>query len=101
MKKRLRKPTKAEEARINAGIAADADAFEASAEEFAKARRGRPPLAAAERKQRVTLYLDRNVVDHFKAGGRGWQTRANAVLVRHVKRSRKTGAVSQDASSSE
>jgi uncharacterized protein (DUF4415 family) len=41
---------------------------------------GRPPLPEEARKQRVTLYLDRDVVERLRAGGRGWQTRANAAL---------------------
>ena len=41
---------------------------------------GRPPLHAAEKKQRVTLYLDPDVLALLKAGGKGWQTRANAAL---------------------
>lgn len=41
---------------------------------------GRPPLPETERKQRVTLYLDRDIVDALKADGKGWQTRANAAL---------------------
>ena len=43
---------------------------------------GRPPLPAAERKQRVTLYLDPDVLAALKADGKGWQTRANAALRR-------------------
>lgn len=43
-------------------------------------RQGRPPLDEADRKQRVTIYLDRDVVDRLKADGKGWQTRANAGL---------------------
>jgi len=31
-------------------------------------------------KRQVTLRLDAEVLDRFKAGGRGWQTRINAVL---------------------
>ena len=34
----------------------------------------------AERKRRVTMYLDPDVLDRLKAGGKGWQTRANAAL---------------------
>ncbi len=41
---------------------------------------GRPPLPASERKQRVTLHLDPDVLSALKAEGRGWQTRANAAL---------------------
>ncbi len=41
---------------------------------------GRPPLPEAERKHRVTLYLDPDVLAKLKAEGKGWQTRANAAL---------------------
>lgn len=41
---------------------------------------GRPPLPEGEKKQRVTLYLDPDVVAKLKEGGRGWTTRANAAL---------------------
>jgi uncharacterized protein (DUF4415 family) len=41
-------------------------------------------LALPENKERVTMYLDRDVVDFFKRGGRGYQTRINAVLRTYV-----------------
>lgn len=54
-------------------------------------RRGRPPLGDAP-KQQVTLRLPRNVIEHFKAGGAGWQTRIGEVLARHAgKAGRKPG----------
>ncbi|MGB5069299.1 MAG: BrnA antitoxin family protein [Albidovulum sp.] len=43
-------------------------------------RQGRPPLPEDAKKQRVTIYLDRDVVEGLKKGGKGWQTRANAKL---------------------
>ena len=43
-------------------------------------RMGRPPLPEDDRKQRVTMYLDRDVIARLKEDGRGWQTRANAKL---------------------
>ena len=71
----------------------DAENPEWSSEDFANAqplnafpelaqiiRQGRPALPAEARKQRVTMYLDREIVERLKADGRGWQTRANAVL---------------------
>lgn len=71
----------------------DGSAVELDAEWFARAkpsteipelaeviRRGRPPLPQDERKQRVTMYLDRDLIEALKANGRGWQTRANALL---------------------
>jgi hypothetical protein len=47
------------------------------------ARRGRPPVGEAP-KQQVTLRLPRHVLDHFKAGGTGWQTRLSEALEDHV-----------------
>ena len=47
---------------------------------FKHAKRGRPTKAEADRKQRVTIMLDKDVIAHFKQDGRGWQSRANAAL---------------------
>lgn len=41
-----------------------------------------------EGKRQVTLRLDAEVLDRFKAGGRGWQTRINAVLRAYVEAQR-------------
>jgi len=38
----------------------------------------------SERRQEVTLRLRPQVVEHFKAGGEGWQARIDDVLERHV-----------------
>lgn len=43
---------------------------------------GRPPLPADQKKRRVTLHLDPDVIDALKKDGKGWQTRANAALRR-------------------
>jgi uncharacterized protein (DUF4415 family) len=43
---------------------------------------GRPPLPEAQKKHRVTLYLDPDILARLKADGKGWQTRANAALRR-------------------
>ncbi|MDE2691739.1 MAG: BrnA antitoxin family protein [Acidobacteriota bacterium] len=55
-------------------------------EKFAKApvRRGRPPLAKP--KVSTTIRLSQDVIDHFRAGGRGWQTRINEALRDWIKR---------------
>jgi uncharacterized protein (DUF4415 family) len=45
-------------------------------------RRGRPPLDAPKRL--VSLRLDQDVIDRFRATGRGWQSRINAVLRDHL-----------------
>lgn len=83
-----------EEARIQALIASDPDAPEATDEQLARARpfaeahpdlmasirraRGRPPVAHP--RQQVSLRLDPAVIDKFKAGGKGWQGRINEAL---------------------
>lgn len=63
------------------------EAPEWTEEDFARAdiyhgdrliRRGRPPLARP--KEAVKLRLSPVVLDHFRAGGPGWQTRINAAL---------------------
>ncbi len=46
--------------------------------------RGRPPKS--DPKTQVTLRLDADVVQHFKADGAGWQTRINAALKRAVEK---------------
>ena len=42
-------------------------------------RMGRPPLGQASKKQ-VTLRLDGDIVEAFRAGGAGWQSRINEAL---------------------
>ena len=55
-------------------------------EKFAMAavRRGRPPLARP--KVSTTIRLSQDVIDHFRAGGRGWQTRIDEALRDWIKR---------------
>jgi uncharacterized protein (DUF4415 family) len=54
-------------------------------------KRGRPPIGDAP-KQQVTLRLPRAVLDHFKAGGAGWQTRISEVLEREAGKARRKPA---------
>jgi uncharacterized protein (DUF4415 family) len=51
--------------------------------------RGLPPMPI---KQRVNIRLDREVLDYFRASGRGYQTRINQVLKVFVQRAGKNGA---------
>lgn len=41
-------------------------------------RRGRPP--SSKRKQLVTLRIDPDIIDAFREGGPGWQTRMEDIL---------------------
>jgi uncharacterized protein (DUF4415 family) len=86
MKERLVHPTAEEDARIARGISADPDAPPDLSEPIPGIirRLGRPPTA--HRKVSVTLRLDRDVVERFKATGAGWQTRINAVLKKSIAR---------------
>ena len=45
-----------------------------------RAKRGRPPMPADERKEQIALRLDADVLAWYRAMGTGWQTRMNAVL---------------------
>jgi len=86
--------SEAEEAEIQRQIAEDPDDWVSTDEELANARpfaevfpeladsirraRGRPPVDNP--KKQVTLRLDADVVDRFRASGRGWQSRMNLAL---------------------
>lgn len=50
-------------------------------------RRGRPKLANP--KDQVTLRLDHDIVERFRAGGAGWQSRINDALRRDLGRAPK------------
>jgi uncharacterized protein (DUF4415 family) len=52
-------------------------------------RRGRPPLERP--KEAVKLRLSPDVLDHFRGGGPGWQTRINAELEKVVAREKRAG----------
>lgn len=71
-------PTPDEDAAINAGIAQDHDTYELGAAEFKQLRRGRPMGSGS--KVQITLRIDADLVDTFKASGAGWQTRINDAL---------------------
>ena len=75
-------PTPAEDAAITAAALSDADAVPFSDAEWLQVkplvRRGRP-LGSGSKAQ-ITLRLDIEVVEKFRASGDGWQTRINDVL---------------------
>jgi len=50
----------------------------------AAVRRGRP--VSGNPKVSTTIRLSREVIDHFRAGGRGWQTRIDDALRDWVER---------------
>lgn len=80
MKRKLLRPTPDEDRRIEKGILADPDAAPDLSGPVPGIVRavGRPPLPNA--KVSVTLRLDHDIVERFRASGAGWQTRINAAL---------------------
>jgi uncharacterized protein (DUF4415 family) len=83
-KRRLVRMTDAE---ITAVAESDPDNPPLNASELALLRRGgRPPLPAQDRKTSLTLRLKPAVIESFKAGGPGWQTRMGEVLERAAAR---------------
>ncbi|OYO30217.1 BrnA antitoxin family protein [Janthinobacterium sp. PC23-8] len=99
-KPKLILPTEAEDAQINAGIAADPGNPEWSATDFQRARPAKEFFGAAtfegmvslkrkpgERgpqksavKERITIRLSPDIVSRFRASGPGWQARIDEAL---------------------
>jgi uncharacterized protein (DUF4415 family) len=89
-KRKSRAISDAKEARVQAGIAADPDNPEWTAQDFRRAKpfaAAFPALAKSGRgpqkqptKVAVSLRLTRTVVERFKADGPGWQTRMDKAL---------------------
>ena len=86
-------PSPEEDAIINAGIADDPDTFELDDEWFANAKSSAeavPHILERHRRTRgkqkspvkkdIHIRLDSDIVEHFRNGGAGWQTRLNEAL---------------------
>ena len=86
-----------EETAINVGIAQDPDAPEWTEEDWARARpaievdpelvewaRRKRGRQKAPRKELISIRLDPDITDYFRAGGPGWQTRLNDTLWRAI-----------------
>lgn len=86
--------TDEEEARIQAGIALDPDNPEITEEEFrqmrpfaevfpqwaAEIRRARGRPTSETPRKVVSIRLDQDVIEKYRASGKGWQARMNADL---------------------
>jgi uncharacterized protein (DUF4415 family) len=102
MGKKIKTPSKLEDKEIDKGILNDPDTFEASDEEFSKAkpardllptgvyqdvikrRRGQRGSQKAALKEQVTLRLDAKILAHYRSMGRKWQSRINEDLRRTI-----------------
>jgi len=51
----------------------------------------RAELAEPDRTEQITLRVKRSVLAHFKASGKGYQTRINQVLESYVRARRRSG----------
>jgi len=82
----FRIPTEEEDAAITAAAWADPDSRPFTEEEWAKVeikrRPGRPTQEV--KKVPVSLRLDAQVINAFKANGDGWQTRMNDALLEYA-----------------
>ena len=80
--RRFRLPDAKEDARIQAGIAADPDAIELTDVEMSELR----PFSQVRKapKQAISIRLSQDVLTHFKAEGPGWQTRIDQVLYEYI-----------------
>ena len=68
-----------EETAIEAGIEADPETHAPDEDEARALRRpGRPPMDVT--KERITIRLSPEVVEAFRATGKGWQTRMDGAL---------------------
>lgn len=78
-----------EDTAVNAGIAADLDTAELSDAQMARLKpvRGRP--IGSGTKSQISLRIDTDVLEFFKAQGAGWQTKINATLRASLKKHRK------------
>ena len=96
-KREIYTPTDEEEAEIQRQIAEDPDAPEWTEEDWARARPAievHPELVEwslrrrgkqkAPTKELISIRLDSDITDHFRADGPGWQTRLNDTLRRAV-----------------
>ena len=86
MRKTRIRPTDSEDAQITAAALTDPDNLPLTDAELSqfKPARGRP--LGSGKKEQVTLRLDTEILEQFKATGNGWQTRINDVLRNWAKR---------------
>tara|TARA_B110000977_G_C10867139_1_gene412063 strand:- start:58 stop:288 length:231 start_codon:yes stop_codon:yes gene_type:complete len=61
-------------------VGEDGEVREITMDDLKFARRGRPALPEETRKKRVSIMLDPEIIERLKSEGKGWQTRANALL---------------------
>jgi uncharacterized protein (DUF4415 family) len=85
MTKKLIRPTDIEDAQITAAALSDPDNLPLSDAELLQFRRGPGRPLGSGKKEQVTLRLDVEILEQFRATGNGWQTRINDALLEWAK----------------
>jgi uncharacterized protein (DUF4415 family) len=80
MSKKLIRPSDTEDAQITAAALADKDNPPLTDAELRQFRRGPGRPLGSGKKEQVTLRLDSEILEQFRATGNGWQTRINEAL---------------------
>jgi uncharacterized protein (DUF4415 family) len=80
MSKKLIRPTNNEDAQITAAALTDPDNLPLTDAELSQFKRIRGRPLGSGIKEQVTLRIDTEILEQFKAMGSGWQTRINDVL---------------------
>ena len=86
MSRKLIRPTDSEDVQISAAALADQDNLPLTDAELNQFRRGRGRPQGSGKKEQVTLRLDVEILEQFRATGNGWQTRINDALRDWAKR---------------
>ncbi len=81
----LELPSSEEDAQITAAALTDPDNQPLTDEELKQFRRIRGRPQGSGKKEQVTLRLDTDILEQFRAPGNGWQTRINDALRDWVK----------------
>lgn len=81
MSKKLIRPTDIEDAQITAAALTDPDNLPLTDAELSQFKRGRGRPLGSGTKEQVTLRLDAEILEQFRATGNGWQTRINDALL--------------------
>jgi uncharacterized protein (DUF4415 family) len=85
MSKKLIRPSDTEDKQITAAALTDPDNLPLTNEELQQFRRTRGRPQGSGKKEQVTLRLDADILEQFRATGNGWQTRINDALRDWVK----------------
>jgi uncharacterized protein (DUF4415 family) len=81
MSKKLIRPTDIEDAQITTAAMTDPDNLPLTDAELKQFKRGRGRPQGSGSKEQVTLRLDAQILEQFRATGSGWQTRINDALL--------------------